>query len=530
MQTRNRRQKRMYAQGAYIGLVVGFLMVLPGISFANNIVVENISLVDQDTTNDTYDLQFDVAWDNSWFITGAPSVTANWDAAWVFAKYSVYSAGSWSDWAHATLLNTGNVAPIGSQMSFGITGAVYKGVFIYRSTAGSGSVDWNDAEIRWDYGTDGVADAATIKVNVFTIEMVLTPQGSFYAGDTDNDNTNCFFTADGTYVINELGLPAYQITSEGAITVGTANGNLYYDADNAYSGDQTGPIPAAFPKGYAAFYIMKYEISQRQYTEFLNTLTSTQAGNRWSSQYGNYRNYIKQASNGKYGCDADNDAGTSGSADWILMNESNDGEWVAVNYLSYMDGAAYADWAALRPFTGLEFAKASRGGQTAVDDEYAWGNTTLESATTSLTNAATTSEVPNQGNLNYSSCLPDGPFRAGSYADATSTRTNSGAGYYGALELSGNLWERPVTVGNSTGRGFTGTHGDGSLSTNGHATNSDWPGFVTSEVTGATGSGFRGGSWHYGSSYSRVSDRYRAASTSTSRSDNIGGRCARTSP
>lgn len=506
-------------------LILFFMTVAPGVAFANNLVVENISLVDQDTTGDTYDVQFDIAWDNAWFITGAPSATANWDAAWVFAKYSTYSSGSWSNWAHCTLLNTGSVAPTGSQMSFGATSAVYKGAFIYRSAAGSGSVDWNDAEIRWDYGTDGVADDATIKVKVFAIEMVLIPQASFYVGDTDNDNTNCFYEGATGPPRTEL-----QITSEGAITVADTAGNLYYDADNAYSGDQTGPIPAAFPKGYDAFYIMKYEISQRQYCEFLNTLTSTQAGNRWSSQYGNYRNYIKQASNGKYGCDADNDAGTSGSADWTLMNESNDGEWVAVNYLSYMDGVAYADWAALRPFTELEFEKASRGGQTAVDDEYAWGNTTLESATTSLTNAATTSEVPNQGNLNYSSCLPDGPYRGGSYADATSTRTNAGAGYYGALELSGNLWERPATVGNSTGRGFTGTHGDGSLSTNGHATNSDWPGFVTSEVTGATGSGFRGGTWGGGSSLSRVSDRDSAASTGTSRSSDGGGRCARTSP
>ncbi len=81
--------------------------------FANNIAVENVSLVDKDT--------------------GAPSATANWDAAWVFAKYSVYSGGSWSNWAHCTFLNTGYVAPSGSQMSFGATSSVYKGAFIYRS-------------------------------------------------------------------------------------------------------------------------------------------------------------------------------------------------------------------------------------------------------------------------------------------------------------------------------------------------------------------------------------------------------------
>lgn len=93
--------------------------------FANSIALTNVSLVDQDTTNNTYDIQFDVAWDNSWYISGAPSATANWDAAWVFAKYSTYSGGSWSDWAHCTLLNTGSTAPTGSQMSFGDTSAAF---------------------------------------------------------------------------------------------------------------------------------------------------------------------------------------------------------------------------------------------------------------------------------------------------------------------------------------------------------------------------------------------------------------------
>ena len=219
-----------------------------------------------------------------------------------------------------------------------------------------------------------------------------------------------------------------------------------------------------------------------------------------------------------------------GSANWALMNESNDGEWVACNYISWMDVAAYTDWAALRPFTELEFEKACRGGQTAVNDEYAWGNTTLEPLTTSLLNKGTKSEAPNQGNANVGGSQPQGPYRCGSYAGATSTRTNSGAGYYGALDLSGNLYERTVTVGNTTGRGFTGTPGDGSLTSTGDATNSDWPGFVTSAVTTATGSGFRGGDWLYYTRYARVSDRNDAAITITSRYYSLGGRCARASP
>jgi len=254
-------------------------------ALANNLDVGNVTLADQDTNNDTYDIEFDIGWDNSWYISGAPSLTANWDAAWVFAKFSKYSGGEWTDWAHCTLLNTGGVAATGSQLTFADNegDTVYRGAFIYRNAAGSGSVDWDDNQIRWDYGADGVDDADEVKIKVFGIEMVYIPEGSFYVGDADNDNTNCFFTADGSYVKDEA-LGAYQITSEGAINVGTTDGYLYYDADNSYDGDQSGPIPADFPKGYNDFYIMKYEVTQWQYTEFLNMLPRAQQNNRTGSQ------------------------------------------------------------------------------------------------------------------------------------------------------------------------------------------------------------------------------------------------------
>jgi hypothetical protein len=97
--------------------------------FANNIAVENVSLVDRDTVNNTYDIQFDISWNNSWWTALVPSATANWDAAWVFAKYSTYSAGSWSDWAHCTVSSAGAQTPA---MDFS---ADNKGVFIYRPDA-----------------------------------------------------------------------------------------------------------------------------------------------------------------------------------------------------------------------------------------------------------------------------------------------------------------------------------------------------------------------------------------------------------
>ena len=48
--------------------------------------------------------------------------------------------------------------------------------------------------------------------------------------------------------------------------------NLIYKSDllgwpEAQSGDRTGPIPANFPKGYNAFFAMKYEITQEQFEQ-----------------------------------------------------------------------------------------------------------------------------------------------------------------------------------------------------------------------------------------------------------------------
>lgn len=536
-------------------VIVSALFASISPAHANNLAVENVSLADQDTGNDTYDIEFDVSWENSWFDAGAPSLTANWDAAWVFVKFSIWDGSSWSDWDHATLLNTGSVAPAGSQITFAQSGAPYVGAFIYRSSAGTGSNDWDNAQLRWDYGTDGVADGATVKIEAHAVEMVYIPQGDFEVGDTDCDN-------DGNIELN-AGCGGSGITISTAITAalctdgnsfdadiecadGDSIGTFCVDGDGGFDLDCDGIDNASFPTGYDDFYMMKYEISQGQYVHFLNALNRTQQNNRTASQSANQyamsnsanvdnRSGIRNPASIPvgaitFGNDLDGITADNTTAGDGTFNENDDGENVAANFLSWMDGAAYCDWSGLRPFTELEFEKAARGGQAAVDDEYAWGNATLEAAASSLANSGEADETPNQGNMNYSSVSPDGPFRVGAFADGSSTRENAGASYYGVMELSGSLWERSVTIGNSTGRAFTGTHGDGDLSTNGFATNSDWPGYDGDDVTGATGSGFRGGSWSVSSSVARVAGRAPGASTSTNRLRSSGGRCARTSP
>jgi hypothetical protein len=240
---------------------------------------------------------------------------------------------------------------------------------------------------------------------------------------------------------------------------------------------------------------MKYEITQQQYVDFLNTLTATQAANRYSGSSTGFRYGITVAS-GVY---------------------STTNPFVACNFLSWMDGAAYSDWSGLRPMTELEFEKACRGTATPVANEYAWGNTTAIAAN-NITNPGAGDETTATSGANAvydNQPNVQGPMRVGVFAKSGTTRAQSGASYWGIMELSGNLYERPVTLGNAEGRAFTGVHGNGALSANGYATETAWPGFASGEVTGATGSGFRGGDWSGNFTTMRVSDRSYAVSTLT---------------
>lgn len=65
--------------------------------------------------------------------------------------------------------------------------------------------------------------------------------------------------------------------------------------------------------------------------------------------------------------------------------------------------------------------------------------------------------------------------------------------------MSGNCWERTVSVGRPEGRNYTGSHGDGVLMTNGNATNTDWPGFTAGQGvnTAVGGGGYRGGAFNF---------------------------------
>ncbi len=504
-------------------LVCCFLFSLE--SAANNITVSSVSLTARNKTADYVQVQFNLSWQNSWRTSNAPF---NSDATWVFIKFKVGVNG---EWKHASLSNTGGHSiPSGASAFQTDT----KGLFIFRDVNGSGTFSLTGVQFRWNYGVDGVGDDEKIYVKVFAVEMVLVPQGDFQVG-SGGQNTGEFRQAND--VSSSSTATTFTITSTAPTFQGNnsassaANLSTRAGAGNDLStGTTTATLGAGYPSGYAAFWCMKYEITQGQYRDFLNTLTYTQQFTRTANapnsaagtgaliSSGTYRNGIEIKTAGitnstpaVYGCDLSNNN---------IFDEAADGEWVACNYLSWDDVAAYLDWAALRPMTELEYEKASRGIVTPFVNEYTWGNATLINVS-SLLNTSQSTEASNTSgaNLVSNNAYATGPARVGLFANGSSSRIQAGSSYYGVMEMSGNVWEQVVPISNANARSFSNVMGDGTLATNGNADVSTWP--------TAGDMGIRGGSYTSSGSLNYLSDRTNIISGVTTRNNNIGGRGVR---
>lgn len=491
----------------YFIIVIMLCMFTSYSAFANNISVSNFSLTGQNAQSHYAMLKFDISWENSWRTSSAPN---NCDAAWIFIKYRVNGTG---EWQHAWLNNTGHLNPSGSTIATGLLkpdSAFHQttnpglGVFFYRDADGTGTFSKTGVQLRWNYGANLVPDNANIDIRVFAIEQVYVPQGSFYIGSGGTESAAFFKYPYYT---------SYQISSESPIPVGEQTDYLYYPL-TAYGGDRQGPIPAEFPKGYNAFYCMKYEITQQGYVDFLNSITQSQA---------NTRKYNKPATNYRYEI-AGNTVGN-----YVTTNP-----YLACNYLNWSDIAAYLDWSGLRAMTELEFEKAARGPLASVFNEFVWGNSQVASSMYAISNPGANNEnissnySTTDGNAVYINTFgsENGPFRVGIFAGniLNTGRVSAGASYYGIMEMTANVYERTVSAGNPTGRAYTGLHGNGELDVNGNADVLLWPG------TNALGSGFRGGAWGSSVFYIGTSVRYDAALTVVNRYNDYGGRGVRSAP
>jgi formylglycine-generating enzyme required for sulfatase activity len=366
------------------------------------------------------------------------------------------------EWQHAKLHNTGHIAGTGTPASvtaglvnedipFEPSGNPAVGAFIYRSGDGFGTFSTTANKLRWNYAAQGITNATTLEVNVYAIEMVYVPEGEFNVGG-----------------VHASWCTPTTINTSDAKSIPGGMGNLGGQA-GGYPSNQSPPLLSSWPNGFSYFYCMKYEITQQQYVDFLNSLTPTQSFNRveYFVYMGTSNQYITR--------------------NFIIGNNlgyfQTSTPSVACNGLSFDDGRAFADWAGLRPMTELEYEKACRGNQLPVLYEFAWGNNSVVSGAYVLNflnqeNEGIQSNYSNNsGNANISNPNSHngqqvwGPIRVGAFsANGLNTgRVSSGASYWGIMELTGNLVEQCIAINDVIGRDYDGAHGDGSLDSNGES-------------------------------------------------------------
>ncbi|MBE0640654.1 MAG: SUMF1/EgtB/PvdO family nonheme iron enzyme [Bacteroidales bacterium] len=472
-------------------LTVLLIIILSQVTWGNNVAISNVAINADDVT-------FDLSWDNSW------KDLVNHDAIWIFIKFRVPNG----DWLHATLSATGHNIPTGASIDLP---ADRKGVFVTRAGNGSGTNTFSGFSLSWNHVADGIQNTANIQVKVIGIEMVYIPTSDFFLGDGHST---------GTFGQQSVSKPV-RISDQNTVVRASSSGDdpqikQYGILVNGAQGIDKDGLTAAdnpdYPTGYNAFYIMKYEMSQEQYKDFLVTINSFHAYARYPSMGSAYP--------------------ISGVHPSLTAAQPER----SMYFLSWSDALAYADWAGLRPLTELEYEKSCRGPLMSINGEYAWGNTTIHASSYLLQNAGQSNEgITNPGNgtgnalYNLTSAGLNAPLRCGIFSSiaVNASRVETGSSYYGVMELSGNVFEHCVTLGNVSGRSFNGAHGDGSLNVDGNANVSGWPGYLNGAVTTAAGAGFRGGAWNYFRESLLVSSRYYATSSDNNRNSSYGFRAAR---
>jgi hypothetical protein len=550
--------------------VMTLCLFMAGRLVANNVTIANVSLI-----GDT--VKFDLSWDNSWRNDGTANSTMNWDGAWVFIKYrdACEKSGPYpASYTHMWLVNdtAQQFTPAAAREMMGVTNIAgtdrAMGVFIFRrgQNPTASTFTMTNIKLRWDQVAQGTT-GGNWDIRVNAIEMVYVPQGAFRLGG-GNYSINSAYTYN--FSNNSNGLSPYQITAEN-VTIPINNTGGIYTYPTYTS---TGTIPADFPKGFNSFWVMKYEVSQQQYCDFLNSLDRyhgvyyTQLGQNSSdanfntsnmtstsfTSYGSYKyvmipsgsvtsrqaicatNSVVSGQPWTFSCDANNNN---------AMNEASDGMNTACNYLyggptQAFFLKAYLDWAGIRPITEFEYEKTCRGPIANVGyqtNESVWG-TDLVSGTktypTSITNQYANNEIvapgpPSNGNVVANSGTA-GPVRVGQYYQAATTRVQAGSSYYGCADMAGNVYEMVWSYGNNNvvgntvtgtwlGRSFTNAnYGDGDVQ------NAAIP------TTWTNGSTFfyRGGHWATTSSaYQELAISWRNAAQYSTTSY-VGGRGGRT--
>lgn len=465
-------------------------LLLFSMANANAIEINNVQRLSSPNQDR---ISFELSWQNSWNVIGTPG---NHDAAWIFIKYR--ECGGLNNWEHALLSTSFSDHSLDPNLAFadsisvndrlGNPGNHNTGALIRRSAFGTGHNVSLPCTLRVVGGSGGAvfSNGVDYDIRVFGIEMVQVLEGAFGAGDNGLELNSFRFTTS----VND-GTPAI-IASEAPVT-------LWDGACGART------LPANYPKGYAEYYVMKYEISQGQYADFLNTINGLAASQRFAGNYNVSRYRI-----------------TSGGGEYFSERRDR-----ACNFLSWSDVGSYLDWAALRPMTELEYEKACKGDGQMGPLAFAWGNPFyIEAQNVSGTENGTEFCTDLNANINtyglgldvvggdYATPLANltrGPVGCGIFArDSSLTRETTGATYYGIMEMSGNVFESVVTIhrGDSScgvNPTYDGVWGDGLLNSSGHFNTNNWPIASASQNSAI---GLRGGSWDFHQRYGHVGNRY----------------------
>ncbi|MCM1030864.1 MAG: glycine-rich protein [Oscillibacter sp.] len=414
---------------------------------ANNIRVEGKTRV-TGFTGDTAVIEVTLRWDNSW------RDDFNWDAAWVFFKYK--KRGLENPWQHAYLSSSGHLlnASAGNEgggyaYMVGANAGKVNGLYIIRNGISEGNVSVR-LQAKWPLNGTGLTSADfgnalnEIYVAVHAIEMVYVPYGAYYLGDASSYKS--FAVGDTAAVV---------IDSESALTLSAKNGMPNVS------------LAASYPKGYAGFYVMKYETSQEQYVEFLNSLTLDQqkarvANNNFSTmKRGDYVfGDIAQPSCRNGIVFVEQRTSTAPVVFGNNLNPANDlfstddGQTLACNYMSIEDMIAYCSWSGLRPMSELEYEKACRRFYPQVPDkgEYAWNTNNGVNRLNGLGDLNFRGDEREQAlsylkNVNSgTSNSINGPVRCGLFATSATNQTQAGTTYWAVMEMSGNLKELCANV------------------------------------------------------------------------------------